>query len=334
MLNTITLSDLVANKEIIWQKEQASLKDQIRDSGIYNVEDWEAGTGDTREYSEIDLEEYATVKDESDDAQQARIQQGYSKTVSPVRFGKDVNISWELRRRGKYREITRRLTSLAKMTSNRLDLDGSHRITFGTATTYTDLDGRLINISTGDALALFQTAHLLRGTSSTYRNRLATNPRLSEGSLEQMEQMKVENTMNQFGQKMSLSFDVLWTTDDPNTMNTARKILQSTAEIAGPHEGVINVNRGKYRHVVLPRVATLANGNPDTTKRYYWGLASSMNSDGYMVIEEEPNMTNPSVGSNAEEFSTEDWFFKGRGSWAFCWVGGRSIGFSSGDGTA
>ena len=40
-------------------------------------------------------------------------------------------------------------------------------------------------------------------------------------------------------------------------MNTARKILQSTAEIAGPHEGVINVNRGKYRHVVLPRVATL-----------------------------------------------------------------------------
>ena len=213
MLNTITLSDLVAIRESSG-KRTSFFERPDQDSGIYNVEDWEAGTGDTREYSEIDLEEYATVKDESDDAQQARIQQGYSKTVSPVRFGKDVNISC---RTSKTRKVSRDYSTFNESCQNdqqRLDLDGSHRITFGTATTYTDLDGRLINISTGDALALFQTAHLLRGTSSTYRNRLATNPRLSEGSLEQMEQMKVENTMNQFGQKMSLSFDVLWTTDD------------------------------------------------------------------------------------------------------------------------
>lgn len=332
--DTITLSDLVANKEIIWLKELAGLVDAARQSGIYNVGMWEAGTGDTKEYSELDTEEYAKKKGEDDEASQMKVQQGYSKTVKPTRFGIDTGITWELRRRGKYSEINRRLTAVSKLTANRLDLDATHRLTFGTATTYTDMDGDVVAIDTGDDLALYSTVHKLKGTTSTYRNRLAGNPRFSRGALEAMEQMKVENTLNQFGTKMGMSFDIIWSGDDPNTINSIREELQSTAKISAPNEGVINTYRGKYRHEILPRLATDANGNVDTTKRYYWGIASSTNSDGYLDIEEEPNVQNPSIGSNAEEFSTETWKFKGRGSYALCWVGGRSIGFSDGLGTA
>lgn len=333
-LNTITLDDLVANKDILFDKGLESVSSDVRGSGIYDVGVWEPMTGDTKEYSEIDLQEYANTKAEGDDALTARIQQGYSKTVSPIRFGNDINISWELRRRGKYREISQRLTSLGRMTKHRMELDATHRIGFGDATSYTNLDGNSVDISTGDGLALFSTAHLLRGTSSTYRNILANNPRLAKGSLESMEQMKVENTLNQFGNKMGMTFDILFTSDDPNTVNTARELLQSTAEISAPNAGVMNVYRGKYRHVILPLLATDANGNVDTDKRYYWGLASSINSDGHMDIEEEPNSVAPTPGSNAEEFSTDDWYFKGRASYSLVWTGGRSVSLSKGDNSA
>ena len=335
-LTTINLPDLVANKDILFLKEMDSLKNLVRNSGLFQVDQWGFATGDTREYSEIDLEEYATQKDESDDAEQAKVQQGFTKTVSPFRFGKDISISWELRNRGKYQNINRRITNLARLTANRMDLDLSHRITFGTATSYETKEGKTRDISIGDGLALFSTAHLLKGSSLTYRNRLANNPQLSKGALESMEQLKVENTLNQFGEKMDGDFDILYVTDDPNTMNTARQLMMSTAEISAPNAGVINVQKSKYRIVMLPRVPTTNQGTVDSSKAKFWGIAASASSNlnsAFLSVEEEPNIANPSAGSNAEEFSTEDWIFKGRASYAMVIVGARWIGFSSGDAT-
>lgn len=334
-LNINNLADFVANSEILWAKGLASVPQIARRSGIFKEVPIPQMSGNTRTFSEIDLEEYASKKGESDQSARARVQQGYSKVGTLYRVSKDIGISYEMRTQGKYMEIKEKLTNLGKLVPQRMDLDLQHRITFGTATSYVDLDGETVDITIGDTLALFSTAHTLRGSSTTFRNRLANNPQLSRGSLEAMELMRVQNTYNQFGEKMTISANVLWTTDDPNTMNTAMELLKSTSNVTQNNPSVINSYQAKYQLVSLPRVATTSVGANDSTKAKYWGLASTEMSTAYLGVHEEARLkTPPADGKSNEEFSTDDWNFGTRGGYMIVIVSAAWISFSSGDGTA
>jgi hypothetical protein len=334
-LNINTLSDFVRNAEILWAMGKESVPQVMRSSGLVKEMPIPQLTGNTREFTEIDLEEYASRKNESDQSQRARVQQGYSKTGTLYRVSKDIGISYEMRTQGKYFEIKQKLTNLGKLAPNRLDLDLAHRLGFGTATTYVDQDGVTVDIAVGDTLQLFYTAHTLRGSSTTFRNRLANNPQLSRGGLEAMEKMRVENCFNQFGQKMYMNDDILWTTDDPNTVNTAKELLRSTSNPTQNNASVVNVYQNKYKLVVLSRVATDKDGAPDSTKVKYWGVASSTYSTLYLGMHEEPHLkTPPADGKSNEEFSTDDWNFGVRGGWMIVTVAAGWIGMSSGDGAA
>jgi len=333
-LNTATLSDFTKLADVLWLKGLTSVPQVMMDSGLFKVVDIPSNSGSTREFSEIDLDEYARTKDEGDQAQRAQVQQGYSKTMSMKRIARDIGITYEMRTQNKYPEVVARLTGLGSQIAKRMDLDLAHQITFCTATSYTDMDGNTITTTVGDGYQLAYTAHTLRGSSTTYRNRLANNPRLSKGALEGMERLITEETYNQFGEKMVMEFDILWTTDEPNAVNTAREYLQSTADVEGAHSGITNVYSSKYRHVILPRVATTAAGAPDSTKRYYWGLASSMHSSSYLGIWEAPHLKMPADLNAGEEFSTDDWNFGARGGYGIVTVGANWFKFSSGDATA
>ena len=334
-LNSISLADFVALAKTVWMKSKDSLVQNARKSGLFVEDPVPQNSGNTRQYSEIDLEEYAKVKPQGDQAQRAAVQQGYNKTLTLYRVAVDIGITYEMRSQNKYPEVVRRLTNLASLAENRMDLDLTHRLTFGTATSYTDMDGRTVDTTVGDeVLALFATAHTLRGSATTFRNRLANNPQLSKGALEGIEQLIVEQTYNQHGEKVSVPFDILYTSDDPNTVNVAREYLQSTAAVEATNNGVVNVYKGKYRHVILPRLATNASGGVDSTKRRYWGLASSMMSSAYLAVHESPRLKVPSNLNAGEEFSTDDWNFGVRAGYGIAIVSGAWIKFSSGDGTA
>lgn len=149
--------------------------------------------------------------------------------MTEKRVALDIGITYEMRKYNKYPEVTARIQSLAKQCLQRMDLDLTHYLTFGTSATYTDMDGDTVNIATGQGTAqqLFDTNHGLNGSSTTFRNRLANNPRLSKGALEGMERLIVEETYNQLGEKMTMPFDILWTTDDPNTVNRVLFTLNS-----------------------------------------------------------------------------------------------------------
>lgn len=333
-LNSISQSDFVKLANVIWGKGLQSIPKVMRNSGLVREYPIPQNSGNTREFSEIDTEEYAKFKGESAQAERARVQQGYTKTMTMKRVALDIGISYEMRTQNKYPEVVQKLTSLGTQVAKRMELDLSHRITFFSATTYVDMDGNTIDISVGDTLALGSTVHTLRGSSTTYRNILANNPRISKGALEGIERLVVEETLNQFGEKMSASFDILWTTDDPNSVNTAKEYLQASADITSSNSAVPNVYMSKYRHVVLPLVATTAAGAIDTTKRYYWGIASSTLSSLYLGIWEEPRLKTPALGNNGEDFPTDDWDFGARGGYGICTVGATWIKISKGDGTA
>lgn len=333
-LNTATLGDFTKLAEVLWQKGIDSVDQRMRRSGIYKEVPVAMNSGSTREFSEIDTQEYAKRKTEGDQAERAQVQQGYTKIMTMQRVALDIGITYEMRTQNKYPEVTNKLTNLGRQVANRMDLDMAHRITFAAATTYVNMDGETVSITVGDGLALASAAHTLRGSSTTFRNILANNPRLSKGALEGMERLNVENTYNQFGEKLTMPFDVLWTTDDPNTVNTAREYLQSTSDPSQNNSGVLNVNASKYRHIELPRVATDANGAPDTTKRYFWGLISTMYSTGYLGVWEEPRLKTPSALNAGEDFSTDDWNFGARGGYGIVIVSAAWFKISYGDGTA
>lgn len=335
-LNTASLSVFTQLANVMFEMGRESAPAYARNSGLFKVETVPANTGNLRQYTEADVEEYASYKGESDQATRARVSQGFTKTLTSYRVAKDIGISYEMRTQNKYQEVMNRLTNLAPLAINRMDLDLSHRLGFGTATTYTDMDGRVVDIATGEttATALFDTTHDLNGSSTTFRNRLANNPRFSRGAIEAMERQAIENSYNHLGEKVVMTFDIIWSTDDPNTCNTIREFLKSTGAPEQNNPGVTNVYQGKYRHVVLPRIATTAVGAPDSSKRYYWGIASSRWSTAHLAIWEEIHMKEPSNLNAGEEFSTDDWNFGVRAGYGIAIVNGNWVHASTGDGTA
>jgi hypothetical protein len=333
-LNTISLSQFTRLAGVLFAKALEMVDKSIRGSGLFVEDTIPENSGDIRDFSEIDLELYADNKAQGNQAGRAKVIVGYNKTVSVKRVAKDIGITYEMRRFNKYPDVVRRITNLAELPANRMELDLSHRLGFGTATTYTDKNGTVVDISVGDTLALFSTVHTLTGTTTTYRNRLAGNPILSKGALEGMERLVVEETLNNFGEKITAKFDILWTTDDPNSVNTAMEYLKSVAAPDFANSGVTNVYQAKYKHVKLPLVATAAAGTVDNSKRRYWGIASSMISDAHLAVWESPHLKSPSDLNAGEEFSTDDWNFGVRAGYGIGIVTGRWIKFSSGDATA
>ena len=149
-----------------------------------------------------------------------------------------------------------------------------------------------------------------------------------------MERLVAEETLNNWGEKISIPFDILWTTDDPNTCNTALEYLRSVAAPDFANSGVTNVYKAKYKHVKLSLVATTAAGLPDNTKRRYWGISSSKFTDAHLGIWEPSHLKTPSDLNAGEEFSTDDWNFGVRAGYGIGIVTGRAHKFSSGDASA
>ena len=333
-LNTLSLTVFTRLAGVIFGKALDTIEKVAQGSGLFVVESVPENSGETRDYTEIDLELYADDKPQGNQAARARVVLGYNKLVTVRREAKDIGITYEMRRFNKYPDVVRRLTNLAQMPVNRMELDLQHRIGFALSTTYTNKNGAVIDLTVGDGLALISTAHTLTGTATTYRNRLAGNPILSKGALEGMERLVVEETLNNFGEKVAMSFDVLWVTDDPVQVNTALEYLKSVAAPDYANSGVTNVYQAKYKLVKLPLVATTAAGLVDNTKRRYWGIASTSMSDAHLGIWEAPHLKAPSDLNAGEEFSTDDWNFGVRCGYGIGIVSGRFIKFSSGDGAA
>lgn len=301
----------------------------FRDSGLVRVEKMPENTGLFRRlYENLVTDTYAYAKPEGAPARAARVQYGYEKDLQVTRYGLDVSITREMRIANKNPEVIQRILAAAKTIPNRMELDLANRITFGTATSYVNRDGATVDITTGDAVALFSASHTLTGSATTYSNRLSGDPAFSKGSLEGMERLISENTFDNLGVKIPMPFDIIWCGDDPVTINRIMEELKATADTSSANAGTFNVNNMKYRMVKLPLIATDVNGGVDTTKRRYWGIASSEYCEMYLNVLEAPFLKAPRDGNNGEDFSTENWSYAGRGSYWISTVSARWIKWS------
>jgi hypothetical protein len=327
-LNTITqpeFTDLV-RKAWVMNNNKVELGNAAR---LFIYDEIPLGTGDTRKYVEVDSETFARLKREGENAQKANTNVGYEKILTVRRFAREIEITWEMRSQNRYPQVQNELNSLVDFCPQRMELDLTHRFTFSTSTSYTDMDGETVDVSTGDGLSLSNATHTLSASSTTYRNRVNGNPVFSQGALEQAEELMNTNIFNNFGQRRVKMFNMIVTGDDPTTCRAVRQVLNSTADVDAAHEGVLNYYRNKYEHVVLPNLATTATQAHDSTKKKWWFLlAAGQGMKGwqaYFGVNEAPNLKTPAPGNNGEDVHNDNWVYGTRCAYGIAVVSG--VGF-------
>lgn len=328
-INSSTFNDFVRNITIEWRKgyERVPLvAKQIFDVRMSDLQ--------VTDHSSLDGFTFARRKTEGDNYFQENPVQNYSKTMTKYRVGIEATITWEMRKYDKYREISRVLSGLGEATAQRMEIDLTHRLTFANSTSYVDMDGETITTTVGDGLALLSTAHTVNGSSTTFRNRVANNPAFSRSGLEAAEKLFATQMIDSSGNQVVVQPDTIITSNDPSVVNTVREFLNSTASLAVSNSGVVNVYEGKFKHLVLPYLATTNTGAHDSTKESLWFLASLAHSDAVCEISEMPHLVAPSAGGNAEDFDNDDWKFKSSAAYGIEIVDPKWIVGSLGDASA
>lgn len=291
------------------------------------------GQGSSKIYHEQDIQTFGRLKAEGQAVSKAKYGVGYNKTMYKKRIGMEIDITQEMRDENRYSDVANLIISLAHFGPQRIELDQTHRLSFASSTSYTDMDGQTVDVTGGDSLAVIHNAHTLKFSSDTYSNRVTGDPVISQGAIEVAENMMTTEIRSNFGEKRTLRFNKIITGDNATVCNTVRQILNSTADIDGTHAGVLNVNKGKYQHIELPYLATTATGAPDATKKYWWFIGAIGNGSGaswqaYYGEWEAPHMKNTSVameGSNADDFSRDVWSYGTRAGYGLAVLGGRGL---------
>lgn len=337
--NTGSLVDYVANLQVLFSKGFVDSFEEKEESAaqFFKQERIGANQGNSRRVEEpLTARAYASVIDEDEDHRVETIAPGYYKDVTVARRSSGIQFTWYLEYHnrepqqiaGLYRDIGLNLRE-------RMELDMQLPFGFGTATTYTDRDGRTIDISTGDGLALWSTVHTLTGSTITYRSRLANNPQVSDGSVELMMTQFNQNQYTNSGQPIPGCLDTIVVTEDQTQYNNAMKIAKSTAPQTAPNSGVMNPLRDKFRVMRLMRWTYTADGRTrDATKQKYWMGWDSSQVFGSVVISEDPNVTTPTVTNGGIVFTNDNRRVKGSACYEVVLLNPRAGVFSSGDGTA
>lgn len=327
LINSITLPEFTD----LTQKEFAFVNQTVKSDArqLFISDTLGAHTGDSMRYDEVDVETFASNKPEGSDAVKAQMGVGYNKTMTLKRIAKEIDITWEMRTRNKKPQIMGQVIALTGFCSNRIELDLTHRLTFCSSTSYADMDGETVSLTVGDGYQVAYATHTLPFSGSTYRNRVANDPPVSQGALEVAEALTVTNVLNNFGDRRVMNFNTIVTGDDPTTVRTVKQILNSTADIDGSHAGVLNTYKGAYNHVILPYLATTATSAHDSTKKRWWFLiAAGQGVNGwqaYFATEEAPNLKTPTAGNNGEDIHNDNWTYGVRASYGIVVASGRGL---------
>jgi hypothetical protein len=286
------------------------------------------GEGELKLLQEYDMTTYAKAKPQGVDAKKAAFGIGYYITIRAKRIGIESEITWEMRRYNKKQEVMASIQSLPNFCPQRVELDLTHRLTFCTSTSYVDMDGNTVDLTVGDTLALASASHTLKFSTITYSNRISGDPLFSKGGLEAAELLTTTDILSNFGEKRVMDFNTIATGNNPTICNSVKQFLRSVSDNTQNNAGVINVNQDKYRHLILPQLATTATGAIDATKKNWWFLvAAGAGLRGWQAwfIEWEAQNLIPSTAGNGQDVHKDIWYFNVRQAYNIGIVSGRGI---------
>lgn len=293
------------------------------------------GQGDSIQVNEQDFTTYAGDMPEGQNAKKGDFGVGYHKQVLWHRYGMEYDITYKMRTTAQWLDIvTATVKALSQAVPQRENLDMTHMLTFGNATSYVDMDGFVRDTSTGDGLSLFNAAHLLAFVPQTYSNVVPGAPAFSKSALETAELLTKTNILDNYGKKRTMNFKTIWCADTPSLTNSIMQYIRSVSDPVQANPGVENPYKGKYDILPLSLLATDANGLNDSTKQNWWGIAALAGTGGdrwqaYRVQWEAPRLKPMPTGSfsstNAEDVHNDNWTYGARGTENYASLSGRGI---------
>lgn len=293
------------------------------------------GQGDSIQVNEQDFTTYAGDMPEGSNAKKGAFGVGYHKQVLWHRYALEYDITYKMRTTAQWLDIvTATVAALSKAIPQRENLDMTHMLSFGNATSYVDQDGYTRDTSTGDGLSLFNAAHTLAFVPQTYSNLVPGNPQFSKTALESAELLTKNNILDNFGKLRRMNFKTIWCSDTPSLTNSIMQYIRSVSDPVQANPGVENPYKGKYDMLPLSLLATDANGIYDSTKQNWWGIVANTGTgaerwQSYRVQWEAPRLKPMPTGSfsstNAEDVHNDNWTYGSRGTENYASLSGRGI---------
>lgn len=322
LLKLPQLGDLIDRK---FEKALMEVPQVFKNSSIVVKEPMSFNMWVYKRFAErITTDTYSNKRAEGADSKVSKVQYGYEKDLQIQARTKQISITKLMRDAGKNREMKDLISILVNTIPNGIELDLTHRLTFAWSTSYVDRDGETVDTTTGDGLALINATHTLTGSATTYSNQIPSNPAFSKAALTAAEKLVIEETYDNMWVKKTLNFNTIITTDDPDTNNVVKELLNATADVSTSNSGTFNVYKSSYVHLRLPLIATDNKGWVDTSKRKYWFLAASEASDLYYSELNAPYIVKPE-DSNGKDVSSENWTYVAGGSYGIAAVSGKWI---------
>lgn len=317
LLSTTTFSQFTDLVRRNWISEMQTLERRAKPLFITDYIGAEAGS--SKRYNELDTSTFAQDKPEGTNNAKAKTGVGYQKDMIARSFSIQIDITIDMRIQNRYLEVQRAITSLVGFSDNRQELDLTHRFTFAGSTSYVDMNGQTVDLTTGDGFALVYTAHTLAFSSTTYSNNVASNPPFSESSYQSALGLAANQIYNNFGELRQKTMNKIFCHNDPATINSIKQLLQSSADVDAVQSGIVNTYKGTMDLVVLPYLATTAAGAYDSTKRRYWGIvAAGQGLDGWQGFVGDwkmPTLYMPSDSNNGMDINNLNWSYVNYAMW-------------------
>jgi hypothetical protein len=326
LLNTLTLPEMTDLVRHEWLQMQEEYPKNIQQ--LFITEPVGAGQGSSKRYNEIDIEKYADHKGEGANSKKAKAGVGYQIDMTARTFSKEIDITLEMRNDNRYNEVGSLITSLANFCQNRMDLDLTHRLSFSTASSYTDKNGDSVVTTVGDGNPLLYSAHTLVFSSTTYSNRVSGDPVFSQAAFEAALLLSTNQILTNFGEKKSMRFNTIISGDDPGTVRLIKQMINSMADVEAVQAGITNVYTG-YKHVILPDLATTAAGAYDSTKRRWWFVAATGQGaagwQAYLGMWINPQFLSPSDTNAGMDIHNYNWTYSTYARYGICVPTGKGI---------
>jgi hypothetical protein len=332
-----TYADIVRSR--LSQVDESYCKDSFLENNLVRFISRPENNGASelvRERTHVEQYAHRSVGEDSE-ARELRVQEGFSKQITPVKYDAKITFTYEFRKLANFsmrQEKKEELMNITNVIPRAVDLDLANFVSQGFGTSFVDMDGISRDTTGADGVSAFNNAHPLpSGVATTWRNTVAGNPAITPASLEQLGNYYNYQVFDNFGKTMRMKADVVFTTVDETSQNDIRRILLSNSGISDPNSGVYNPLKGRYRHVVLERLDQNAYGQTDLAKTKYWGLVASGMTDLTLVNFAKQEVLNPTEDNNRSNASTGSMTVVTRELNGIAWVSSKAWVMSKGDGT-
>lgn len=289
--------------------------------------------GVIKRYDEKDFSTYAEVKPEGVASKRAKKNIGYHKDVVLKRIALEITLSWESVRFNQWDDVTNIGTQLGKTVPNRINLDMTQfAITFAQGTSYTDMSGYTVDTTTGDGLSLANSAHTLSASPITYTNICPGGLQFSKSALIANEIIGRDNTLDNYGIPHLKRFTHIFHGGNAQVKYDVAQFLRSITDNTQANPNVINPLNNRYQPLELQQLDTFVNGQRDTSKELWWGIAALEGRNGanrwaaYYREWEAPHMKPaPTADNNAVDFSRDIMIYGARAGYNVCALNGTGI---------